>query len=261
MPVAPTALDALHRGFFRTLSRFGSKRQGELLQLYFDWWHRRADPWGHATDDYEQHKYLTTLGQVPAGDYDRILEVGCSEGTFTRLLADRYQASRITGVDISRRAIGRARSQNTEESRVRFHAMDIINEQPSGMFDLVFCAEMLYYVGRTGCLAGVSRQIAALLAPGGLLVLVHPWPESADLHRHFAADPALTRRDEHVDTDACRPFSVSLYASSAAPVRCPVHSGGPHHGGPGGAGDLTSICADCAVASASGQPRRPARPR
>ncbi|MEU6715783.1 class I SAM-dependent methyltransferase [Nonomuraea sp. NPDC046802] len=205
--------DLMHRTLFKAVSLLGSKGQGAVLRRYFDWWHRRPDPWHLSTDSYERRKYLTTLGQVPAGSYGRILEVGCSEGVFTELLATTYPEAEVTGVDISETALERARERaGGLGERVRFVHADLLEHDLGERYDLVFCAETLYYVGRGDRLRHASDRLGALLAPGGLLVLVHPWPESQRLHGH--ADAALSKVGERVDHEAWRPYAVSLYQGS-----------------------------------------------
>ncbi|WP_283139558.1 class I SAM-dependent methyltransferase [Rhizohabitans arisaemae] len=202
--------EVMHRALFRTLSLLTPQKQGAILRGYFDWWHRKPDPWALGTDGYELHKYKTTLGLLPARPYKRILEVGCSEGVFTRELAAVYPQAEITGIDISQRALERARARNTA-AKVEFLHANIVTHRPGRHFDLVFCAETLYYLGRPDRLRQASAGLGELLVPGGLLVMVHPWPEAARLHRYLDADPAVVKIDEVVDTTAHRPFSVSLY--------------------------------------------------
>ncbi|MEO3808437.1 class I SAM-dependent methyltransferase [Sphaerisporangium sp. B11E5] len=201
----------MHRTFFRALSLLTPGRQGALLRRYFDWWHRRPDPWNLGTDGYERHKYATTLGRLPARPYRRILEVGCAEGVFTELLMAAHPGAEITGIDISERALDRARSRIGDVPRVRFEQADILEHRAPHGFDLVVCAETLYYIGRDDRLRQASARLCGMLAPGGLLVLVHPWPESRRLHRHVGADLTVTPLTEHVDTGTHRPFSVALY--------------------------------------------------
>ncbi|MDH2430740.1 class I SAM-dependent methyltransferase [Sphaerisporangium sp. TRM90804] len=208
--------EMLHRTFFRTLSLMAPRRQGVLLRGYFDWWHRRPDPWNLGTDDYERYKYLTTLKRTPARPYSRILDVGCSEGVFTRYLADAYPGAEVVGMDISARAIERARALHG--ARASFVQADILGHPPAHRFDLVFCAETLYYIGRGDRLRRASARLGALLRPGGLLVLTHPWPEAERLHGYFDEDSTLSRVDEHVDGTTHRPFAVALYQSAPHPA-------------------------------------------
>jgi SAM-dependent methyltransferase len=207
--------DLLHRALFRSFSLLGRRSQGAVLRRYFDWWHRRSDPWRLSTDAYEQHKYQTTLGQLPDPAYRRVLEAGCSEGVFTELLAATYPHAEITGVDISEKALERARLRNEKfADRVRFLHADILEHDLRPGFDLVICAETLYYVGGGDRLRHASHRLTSLLAAGGLLVLVHPWPEATRLHRFADAAPGLSKIAERVERDVQRPFSVSLYRAA-----------------------------------------------
>ncbi|GAA3467061.1 class I SAM-dependent methyltransferase [Nonomuraea roseola] len=205
--------DKLHRTFFKSMSLLPARGQGLLLRHYFEWFHRTPDPWRHAVDPYEARKYATTLAHVEGDTFDRVLDVGCSEGTFTLLAAESYPEADVLGVDVSERAVHRAasRSKARPSGRTRFAAMDFLNQDPGGRFDLVVCAETLYYVGRDDRLRLASERLRSFLAPGGTLVMVHPWPEARRLHRFVDGDPLLVRRDEQVEHDGGRPYAVSSY--------------------------------------------------
>jgi trans-aconitate methyltransferase len=207
--------DSVHRGLFRVPSFLTPEQQGRVLRLCFESKHRRPDPWGHAVEPYEAFKYSKTLDCVPARPYPRIVDIGCSEGTFTSRVAQTYPTADVVGVDISERALTRARNRAKEANqRITFEALDILNQSPCGTYDLAFCSELLYYLGGNDRLRLASEKIAALLDPGGILVLAHPWPESRRLHRHFDANPMLARYSEHVDMNSHRPFAVTLYERS-----------------------------------------------
>ncbi|GAA3245734.1 class I SAM-dependent methyltransferase [Streptomyces labedae] len=204
--------DRLHRGLFDALSLVPPEQQGRMLRLCFESKHRRPDPWHHAVTPYETFKYATTLACVPPRPYRRIADIGCSEGTFTCRVAQVHPAAEVVGVDISERALTRARTRAAESrARITFEALDILTQSPGGTFDLVFCAELLYYLGRKGSVQLVCDRVTALLEPGGLLILVHPWPESRRLYGPFDTNPLLARHCENVVTDSHRPFAVTLY--------------------------------------------------
>ncbi|WP_202637698.1 class I SAM-dependent methyltransferase [Bailinhaonella thermotolerans] len=200
----------MHRTLFRTVSLLAPSRQGEILGRYFDWWHRSPDPWRLSTDSYEREKYAATLADLPARPYRDIVEVGCAEGVFTQALAETFPEAEITGLDISGRALARARARVREE-RVRFVRANILTHRADRRFDLAFCAETLYYLGREERLRRASDRLGDLLAPGGVLVAVHPWPEAGRLHRYLDARAGLTRLSERVHRNPQRPFTVAVY--------------------------------------------------
>ncbi|TDE41722.1 methyltransferase domain-containing protein [Nonomuraea mesophila] len=215
MPPIP---ELMHRTFFRALSLLPPQAQGMVLGRFFDWRHRVPDPWKLSTDTYERQKYEATLEHVPRRPYRRIIEVGCAEGAFTRTLAGAYPEARIVGVDVSARALARARRRVPGNGRVRFVQADILTHVPEQRFDLVFCSETLYYLGRPDRLRQVSARLAELLVPrDGVLVAVHPWPEAGRLHRYLDADPALSRLAEEVYPAPPRPYAVTIYTTRAGP--------------------------------------------
>lgn len=146
---------------------------GTLPRAYFDALYERSeggDPWRFATSPYEAAKYAATLGHLPRPSYARALEVGCSIGVFTRLLADR--AGDLLAVDIAPAALERARARCRDRPHVRFARVDLLDGVPPGPFDLITLAEVGYY-WTPADLESACRRLAAELAPGGQLLLVH----------------------------------------------------------------------------------------
>lgn len=132
----------------------------------------QPDPWNYSTDPYEQEKYRRTLAALPRDRYGRGLEVGCSEGVFSRLAALRVDT--FLGVDISSVAVARARERCSDLSNASFRPLDFIDNDLDERFDAIFCSEVLYYVPPPRRL-DVARKLAGWLVPGGDLVLVHTW--------------------------------------------------------------------------------------
>ena len=57
------------------------------------------DPWRFASSDYERDKYAATLAALPRQLYRSGLEVGCSIGVLTAMLASRCR--RLLAVDVA----------------------------------------------------------------------------------------------------------------------------------------------------------------
>jgi SAM-dependent methyltransferase len=141
------------------------------------------DPWSYATSEYEQRKYRTTLDYLPART-GRTLELGCSVGVFTAMLAPRTTS--LLAVDFSPTALERARERlGGGDTRVEFERRSLPEEMPEGPFDTILCAEILYYWSAELVRDGV-RRIEAALAPAGT-VLVVSW-RHADPRRELTGD-------------------------------------------------------------------------
>lgn len=192
--------------FYSTLgSRLFSRR-------YFEYrYRRRIDPWSYETSPYEQRKYQQTLEILPQRPCRRILEVGCSIGVFTERLALENIASEIVGIDVAETALERARRRLAALPNVKLQRLDITRDSLAGTFDLIFCAEVLYYLGVQNIPLVRDKLVKALEAEG-YLVLVHPWPLSRQLHKRFFECPELLLVKEHVERDAERPYAITLYA-------------------------------------------------
>jgi peptidoglycan/xylan/chitin deacetylase (PgdA/CDA1 family)/2-polyprenyl-3-methyl-5-hydroxy-6-metoxy-1,4-benzoquinol methylase/GT2 family glycosyltransferase len=125
------------------------------------------DPWAYESD-YEAVKYAQTLALMPEGLVADALEIACAEGHFTVRLAPRV--GRLTAVDISERALARARARCASHGNITFQALDLNGDEIPGPFDLIVCSEVLYYVRD---LAGVISRILSQLRPGGLFLTAH----------------------------------------------------------------------------------------
>jgi SAM-dependent methyltransferase len=135
----------------------------------------REDPWDFETSGYEAAKYEATVAALGDRRYGRALEAGCSIGVLTEMLAARCDA--LEAVDVSERAVARARARLAGAPRVRVERRTLPEELPKGPFDLIVCSEVLYYWSRALLLAALPPLVAAL-APGGSLLAVHWRPET-----------------------------------------------------------------------------------
>lgn len=138
---------------------------------YFDARYRVEDPWGYTTRAYEKEKYGKTLEQVASRRYRSILEVGCAEGLFTRQLLP--LADHVCGVDISERALERARRALGSSDHVAFRRVDVFEDSLDWDFELVVCSEVLCFARDREQLEEAGRRLASWVEPGGILLLVH----------------------------------------------------------------------------------------
>jgi SAM-dependent methyltransferase len=127
------------------------------------------DPWEYATSAYEQAKYRRTIACLPER-IDSALELGCSVGVFTALLAPRCE--RLLAVDFSPTSLARAAERVGDRAGVELRQATLPEEMPIGPFSAIVCSEILYYWSPELVREGL-RRIESALAPGGALVAVH----------------------------------------------------------------------------------------
>ena len=133
-------------------------------------YHSNPDPWGFSTSPYEKAKYRRTLDALPPGRFLSALEVGCSIGVLTGLLATR--CDNLLGIDIVETPLHAARFRCAGQPGVRFERMRVPAEWPANRFDLVVFSEVLYFLSAEDIKRCGARVVDTLL-PGGTVVLVN----------------------------------------------------------------------------------------
>jgi predicted TPR repeat methyltransferase len=142
-----------------------------LDREYFDELYARSyDPWDFETSEYERNKYERTLSVLTRRRYRRALEVGCSIGVFTAMLAP--VCDELVAVDVSEKAITIARERLADFPNVRIELRTLPEETPQGPFDLIVASEVLYYWPEDVMLSSL-RRFEEVLAPSGSLLAVH----------------------------------------------------------------------------------------
>ena len=91
---------------------------------YWEAVYRKPDPWAYGSD-YEQLKYRRTLSLLPATPIAKALEVACSEGRFTAMLASKV--GHLVASDISPTALERAKERCRDIGNVEFRQHDFFD--------------------------------------------------------------------------------------------------------------------------------------
>ncbi len=164
-------------------------------KYFIDLYKREIDPWRFETSEYERRKYAVTLMELPRERYARALEIGCSVGVFTNMLAQR--CDELLAVDVSDDALARARRNCATRANVSFERRTMPHGYPDGMFDLTTVCEMGFYLSMDDLLA-LRENVIAHATPGGHIVLVHWTPPvqghattAEEVHDTFRAAPEL----------------------------------------------------------------------
>ncbi len=154
-------------------------------ETYFDaLYHDNGDPWQYQTRWYEQRKRDICLAVLPQAHYANAIELGCGNGVFSKLLAQRCQA--LLSIDGNKQAVQLAKERLAPLSHVkviqgvipdalhslknRFEQTESLSSKPA--FDLIVISEILYYLSPTD-IDAVIEWIQQSLAVGGTLLCCH----------------------------------------------------------------------------------------
>jgi SAM-dependent methyltransferase len=149
-----------------------------LMPDYFDdVYAANADPWGFETKPYEQAKYADTLRSLPRDHYNKVFEIGCSLGVLTAMLAPRCGS--LLAVDGSEAPLVRARELCRDFPQVQIAQMQVPDQFPDTLFDLILVSEVGYYWSPDD-FQKAQAAILDHLTPGGQLMLVHWTPPVHD---------------------------------------------------------------------------------
>ena len=175
---------------------------------YFEYLYaQKPDPWACATRDYELRKYARTLEAISSDWTRSVLELGCGEGVFTRMLAPKAKA--LLAVDVSETALSRGRDRCADQPHVAFERTDVVRDPlPSG-FSLVVAAEVLYSLGSSEKCDRVCRKILDALESEGRLLTINGSADAGRLNEAFVRAGAriITRKDH---PDPVRAFTIVL---------------------------------------------------
>ena len=117
-------------------------------------------------DPYLAYRWDFSVGAALVDRRDHLLDVGCGEGAFLRLV--RHRAARVVGLDLNASAVARLQAEGIEVHAGELEAFAATHE---GHFDLVTSYQTLEHLGEIDAFA---RAAARCLRPGGSLVVSVP---------------------------------------------------------------------------------------
>lgn len=154
-----------------------SKKQSLNSDYFKEVYDANDDPWNFETSEYESAKYAATIKKLPKENYGNALEIGCSIGVLTTLLAQK--TDRLLATDISEKALETAKQKCKNLENVTFECMSFPAELPADRFDLIMISEVAYYLSPEDWETAINALYERLL-PDGDIVLVHWLPEVHD---------------------------------------------------------------------------------
>lgn len=183
-----------------------------LKSEYFDQvYAANDDPWNFETSDYEAAKYDATIKALPRNNYKNALEIGCSIGVLTKLLA--AKCTNLLAIDVSQQALDQAAERCKSLKNVSLKKMNFADESFADNFDLIVVSEVAYYLSPGDWEAAALRLFNILEEKGQIILIhwlpiVHDYPQTGDeVHRLFSdlmtakMKPVFNAREENYRID------------------------------------------------------------
>jgi 2-polyprenyl-3-methyl-5-hydroxy-6-metoxy-1,4-benzoquinol methylase len=139
------------------------------------------DPW-KLNGRQEQFRYKIVMKYIRKNFLNsvlRVLELGCAEGNFTEYLVK--EEYKITAVDISERAIERAKKKNLPNTEfVCADMLDYIANHDISRFDVVLLMEVIYYFSKENKII-LLEQLHKKMNPDAKLLVSSPVSKSDEM--------------------------------------------------------------------------------
>ena len=144
------------------------------------------DPWHFETSEYEKNRFTTMLELNKLVAHDTILEVGCAEGHFTKMLTT--ICDHVDGLDIIPVAIERAKER---APKAKYFLGSIETFSAPKKYDVLNCSETIYYCpDKKKALDNMQKLAKYIVVSDNILNGWHP--NTAD--RYFWRFPLVTLR-------------------------------------------------------------------
>lgn len=112
------------------------------------------------------------VGKILSPTAGKILDIGCADGTFTKIIFEKTKPSRIVGIDVLPKSIAYAKRRFARSRRMFFKVADAHNLPFSDeSFDAVFCLEVLEHAEDP---LRVISEMHRVLKKGGYAVVLIP---------------------------------------------------------------------------------------
>lgn len=169
-----------------------------------------------------QSELRRMLGDLPLDGGERVLDVACGDGFFSRLLADRVGSEgQVVAIDISRAFLNLASDETESEPPVELLQANLERLPISeGSFDLAWCAQSLYSLPDPIQALSLMRRA---VRPGGVVAVLEndslhhvllPWPIEVELAVRIAELRSFIKtsdepRKYYVGRQLCQAFHRS----------------------------------------------------
>lgn len=124
---------------------------------------------------------LDLLAQAPVVEPETVHDLGCGAGNVTRLLAERWPAARVIGVDSSPDMLAKARAGG---GAIEWVQGDLFTWRPAAPAELLYSNAALQWLDDH---ARLFPRLMGMLAPGGALMVQMPRNHGAPSHTSMDA--------------------------------------------------------------------------
>jgi 2-polyprenyl-3-methyl-5-hydroxy-6-metoxy-1,4-benzoquinol methylase len=124
------------------------------------------------------------LKKITPDSVNRIIDIGCGDGLFSRELSLANPDTIVVGVDYSKRAIALASAMNPDISNLQFQAIDITLENKLPPFDTAVLMEVFEHIPIEAADIFMS-SVRSSLREGGTLYLTVPHENKLVEYKHF----------------------------------------------------------------------------
>lgn len=124
---------------------------------------------------YRARPALDLMAQIPLEVSGPIVDLGCGPGNVTRVLKERWQDHKVTGVDKSKDMLAKAQHANTDID-ISWQQGDISIWKPSERFALIFSNAAFHWVSNH---AEVIERLPTHIVPNGWLAFQIPVTEQS----------------------------------------------------------------------------------
>ena len=139
------------------------------------------DPWEYRSRWYEERKRQICLSLLHKNHYESALEIGCANGTFSELLAQK--TNRLLCLDANQKAVDLAAQILDKFTHISVECKSVPVEFPDGNFDLIVLSEVAYYLTQHE-LDELILKLQKSLNDDGMLLSCH-WRHPIE---HFQLD-------------------------------------------------------------------------
>jgi trans-aconitate 2-methyltransferase len=126
--------------------------------------------------DHRLRPALDLMARVPLSDAGTIYDLGCGPGNVTRLLAERWPAAQVTGVDASPEMLAKAKAI----PGIAWQQADLAAWRAAAPADLVYTNAALHWLDHH---ATLFPHLLAQVRPGGVLAVQMPRQHLNPTHR------------------------------------------------------------------------------